>query len=573
MSGLLKNFTVKIPEKACVDHKTGYVLLNTEYYRRNGHSDHKKLRIGKAVSPDPSKWRENRLMYPNDNYFIERNEKPPLQPIDRRDFMFIGIYAVIKKLAKESGLLKILYQVFGDEDAALILDLAMYMIAGKESAFQDFPIWARTHATFSSKIRGKSYISRFGQELSYGTIENFKYLWAQHSIGRGKVFLCYDSTNINSQAEDATLVEYGHAKDNSKLPQVNAEYVIRQEDCIPVAYSEFPGSVTDMVEAPSMIEFLKEVVEEDKSIKLKIVVIADRGYTSEDNVKNFDNAGLDCIVMLKKNFTAYKKLVSAYAEKLRNNIEYYLPSCNKFATRHTTGWLNRTRYFHVIWDHERDVDARTALLKEIHKQEEELEKIVNERIRISKYEVKKYKTYFDLDADQDGVIKSKKPDEKDKVGYRVSKVTRKSSVINKAMRECAFRVIMSSCEMKPQEAIEAYSKRDTIEKVFRTLKDRLDMGSIRVHSNEAIRSKMLIWFVAVILYLLLFNKTEKLRKTAKDKSDYDVSTMLAIIHDIIGLKYNTKNYKLHGVIEGKQMEILKALEISEEEIKNEFELF
>lgn len=99
------------------------------------------------------------------------------------------------------------------------------------------------------------------------------------------------------------------------------------------------------------------------------------------------------------------------------------------------------------------------------------------------------------------------------------------------------------------------------------------MDSIRVHSNESIRSKKLIWFVAAVLYLNFFSKTENLRKNAKDKSDYDVPTMLAVIHDIIGFKRNTKHYKRQGTIEEKQMEILRELKISIEEIDNEFELF
>ena len=226
--------------------------------------------------------------------------------------------------------------------------------------------------------------------------------------------------------------------------------------------------------------------------------------------------------MLKKDFTLHKKLIGMYAEKLKA-IEYYIPSCNKFAITHKGEWCNRRiRYFHVIWNHNREPYDRDAFLKKFNTQSVELKKIVDERIRISKREVNMYETYFNLTYQLDGVIKSKKAEEKDKEGYRVSEVKRKDSVINKALQECAFCVIMSSIEMTPEEAIEAYRKRDTIEKVFRTLKSRLDMDSIRVHSNESIRSKMLIWFVAAVLYLNFFSKTENLRKNAK----YDVPTML-----------------------------------------------
>lgn len=204
MSKLTKNAPVIIPKKSCVDKK-GYVLWNENTFRKNGYTDHRKIRIGKVV--DLINWKENRMMYPNDNYFSTFNVVPPLQSIQRFRYLSIGPYIVIRKLAEESGLLKILCKVFEEENAYLLVDLAMFMLVTRDSVFQPFPEWARSHATFSKSIRSGSYISSFGQEIPLPVIEEFKFLWAQHIIGRGKVFLCYDSTNVNSQANGATLVE------------------------------------------------------------------------------------------------------------------------------------------------------------------------------------------------------------------------------------------------------------------------------------------------------------------------------------------------------------------------------
>ena len=60
--------------------------------------------------------------------------------------------------------------------------------------------------------------------------------------------------------------------------------------------------------------------------------------------------------------------------------------------------------------------------------------------------------------------------------------------------------------MTAQQAVDAYAKRDCVEKAFEALKSRLGMDKIGVTTEEAMHGKGLVWFVASILYLLLFNR-------------------------------------------------------------------
>ena len=122
MSKLTKNLPIEIPKNVSIDGR-GYVRKNVSNCRKNGHPDHEKILIGKVV--DPSNWKEDRRMYPNDRYFSYFNkEREDAESFTLLNSLNIGVYAVVKKLAEESGVIKILSKIFNKADTNLIWDLA-----------------------------------------------------------------------------------------------------------------------------------------------------------------------------------------------------------------------------------------------------------------------------------------------------------------------------------------------------------------------------------------------------------------------------------------------------------------
>ena len=142
-------------------------------------------------------------------------------------------------------------------------------------------------------------------KLTIPKINQFKFRWAVENIGEGTVYLCYDSTNVNCQADGVFIVQKGHAKDDPSLPQVNTDYVIRQADGMPLTYMHSPGSVTDIAQAQEIIRFFEKIGDETGK-KVKIVLICDRGYISEKNLKLMDNAGIAYLLMLRANWVYYR---------------------------------------------------------------------------------------------------------------------------------------------------------------------------------------------------------------------------------------------------------------------------
>ena len=162
------------------------------------------------------------------------------------------------------------------------------------------------------------------------------------------------------------------------------------------------------------------------------------------------------------------------------------------------------------------------------------------------------------------MIKKKKEDEVITVAY----FERKIASIDLELHKCGFYVLVSSTKMTPREALEAYSKRDRIEKVFMILKNFLGGDKIGVQSTDAVETKSLIWFVASILRALLFNKTVKLRE--KERSAFPATKIFAHLHKIWGYRNLRSNkFKRQRRLTERQKSILKILKISEADIDEE----
>lgn len=124
---------------------------------------------------------------------------------------------------------------------------------------------------------------------------------------------------------------------------------------------------------------------------------------------------------------------------------------------------------------------------------------------------------------------------------------------------------LSSREMTAQDAINNYAKRYCVERVFQTLKSHLGMDQFGVSSEEAILGKGLIWFVASIIYSILFTKTEHLRKN--DKKRYIMPSIISNLEAIkVDLDSVYKKYLRRYKTTKVQNNILKAIGMSESSV-------
>ncbi len=369
-----------VPKGAVVVKSTSRVYVNTGNYRAisqktgKGYTSHSKACIGLVrLDSDGNATME---LYANRKYFqLFKSDSLPLPP-ERSDTQYIGMKLVIEKICEEYKLKIILDEVFGEQDANLILDLCSFIVVEEKAVFQHYERWSKKHDLFSVSSRSDSYISKFlGEVLTVSKIKQFLYIWGKTHIDDGNCYFCYDSTNTNSQAEGITIVQKGYAKDDKTLPQVNSDFVIRQKDGLPITFKDFPGSVVDIAEAPEIIIFLKSIAE-----KLGITLVCDRGYVSLENVLMMLDAGINFLLMLRSNMKDSKHLLEEYCTKIKKKNKYIMDKIYEdspleygMTVEMPLFGEGRNMYFHIIWNQ----NLETKHINELHKNIENRKKTLN----------------------------------------------------------------------------------------------------------------------------------------------------------------------------------------------------
>ena len=193
--------------------------LASTYLKEKQYNVTKRAQIGKLCSGDKDK------MNPNENYFklFPDTVVPEFREGSYRSCCLkIGAYMVIKKVIEWYGLEKLLNEVIKDR-TGLFLDLVAFLIITEDNAAQYYPDFAFGHPLFSNNMRiyRDSSISRFLQEISIEQRMKFLNEWNNKMDHRQRIYVSYDSSNINCQAGDIDLVEHGHAKLDTGLPVIN----------------------------------------------------------------------------------------------------------------------------------------------------------------------------------------------------------------------------------------------------------------------------------------------------------------------------------------------------------------
>ena len=573
------------PKGAYIRNKSYvYININNRYISPSekkekgtrGYTGHDSVCIGVTFDPQRP---DIRKLYANAAYraTIVPAELP--DPPRMADSLALGMNCWIAEAADRSGLAADLVKAFGEAESQLILDLAAYMLSEESAVMQHFPAWAREHVLFSGDIKDDTFIGQFlKNSLTISRIKQFRELWAVRNIGDGRIYLCYDSTNVNCQAEGVFIVQRGHAKDDPTLAQVNTDYVIRQSDGLPLTYLHSPGSVSDIAQATEMIRFIARIKElSGKDVKL--CLICDRGYISETNLKHMDDAGIEYILMLRTNFSKYDELadsvidtIKSYKHELRdeNGDERY--GLTKECTLYEDGPMCSAQ---IIWSAERYSSKRETVGRSIAAARQRLEAFIAENKDIS-LEMKALEwvpKYFQLELVKGesrfeerkkrgrwGGTKTVEIETVKVVGYHDDE-----DAINRQYQKAGIMITISRVQMTAQEANDAYAKRDCVEKTFEALKSHLGMDKIGVTTEEAMHGKGLVWFAASILHAILFNMTATLRVT--DRKHFTVPAMIDQLEAIkadknIATGKRERRYKLTS----RQQKIFHFWEIDEKKV-------
>ena len=453
----------------------GVTYINYEYDRvydkERRFNIPRRATIGKLDS--------NGMLIPNENYrkYFPGENLPGEKPRSfRSSCLRIGSFLLIRKLSEDYGLPRILGDFFSPRDLGLFLDLAAYSLVCEDNAAQYYPDYAYNHPLFTDGMRmySDSKVSEFLGSVTDDQSAGFLNRWNQGRDCKDRIYISYDATNKNSQAGELSMVEFGKAKDDSRLPVFSHSIAHDVGNRIPLFYEEYPGSVVDV----SQLQFM---LGKAKGYGYRNVgFILDRGYFCKDNIRFLDENGYGFILMVK----GLGKLVSELVLSRRGTFEcsrscdireykaYGITVKAKLYAEDT-----RERYFHIYHGTGREHAEREQIEIRMEKMAKLLRQHEGEEYDVCDY----WKRYYDLHYD----------------GKKFLFAREKSEVVKRELELCGYFCIVTSEEMTAREALTLYKSRDDSEKLFRGDKSYLGDRTMRVYTDESTSAKLFIEFVAL----------------------------------------------------------------------------
>ena len=423
------------PARTVVTHQNDidkvYLTLKVEYSKEKKRSLPKRVYIGKL--------NDEGMLVPNQNYFTYFGEESLLMdPPERCDCISIGPNFVFSRIAHREQLDEMLSAVFGD-DADKILDIASYMVMSESNKMQYFDHYGYDHALFAQDVFSDSTISALFQDLKIKDIDTFLLAWVKSHI-RDTIYIAYDSTNMNCEAGNIELVEYGHAKDREDLPQVNLSLAYDQANQKPLFYEIYPGSIIDITECRKMVERANRYGCKD------VGFILDRGYFSKQNVRFFEDNGYDYIVMAKGDASFIQDVIKESGAKVKNGYSGYLEDHEIYGISVEKDLFDtgRKEYVHLYYDGIRAENEKIEINKRFNRIEKSLKEKIEGKLN-RKEDVKEYEKYYGLQFDDYGFLK----------GYR-----RKEKAVRELIDKAGYFAIITSKEMDAGTALGTYRDRD-----------------------------------------------------------------------------------------------------------------
>ena len=546
------DFAVKIPSvkgKIITKKKGGVFYILYEYDRKYNpekqYSIPQRAIIGKVSETDPQ------LMLPNERYqefFPEDSLPEELPEAYRSCCLKAGPYMVIRKVLEEYQLPAMLKKHL-KQDCGLFLDLVSYLIVEEENVGQHYPDFAFCHPLFSDgmKIYSDVTVSRLLCSMRHEQRLGFLKDWNSKRDHRQRIYLSYDSTNKNCQAGDIDLIEFGKAKDEKGLPVFNVALAFDRTNRVPLFYEEYPGSITDV----SQFNFMVDKV---KSYKYRnIGFILDRGYFSKDNIRYMDTNRYEFVIMVK----GCKDLVSSLVLQNRNTFESKrdcaIRAYRVYGTTVSAKLYDddtKKRYFHIYFNPSRQAAEREQLEQRIEKLRLFLDKHLDTDTRFGKT----YEQYFTLHYNSKG---------------QLVHVEEKADIIQRELELCGYFCIVTSEKMTASQALIHYKGRDMSEKLFQADKSFIGSKSMRVHSAEALSSKIFLEFVALIVRNRIYNLLKETVLRLDIRPNYmTVPAALRELEKIELVRRTGGRYQLDHAVSKRQKTILSAFGLNDEDVRS-----
>lgn len=330
----------------------------------------------------------------------------------------------------------------------------------------------------------------------------------------------YDVTTYYFESVDADdLRKFGYSKDN-KVNQVQVVMGLLIDDQgIPISYELFPGNTNDFKTLVPVIDKLKE----NYGIN-KIIITADRGLNSKQNLAYLKSKGYDYVM-------AYKIRSSSKAVKELVLSEDYTYESEEFK------W--KLRDFNTTVTYEREkVNLEDNMLITWSLKRAEKDKRDRERLIAKSRKLVESPSALKAEMKKGG-----------KKYVQLSLTTEEPLSFNEKQLEIDeqydgyYGIQYSDKSLNPEKVLEIYNGLWKIEESFKVLKSNFEARPIYVSTEKSIRGHFVMCYLALVIERYLeykLRQSEIQLSTEKIQSAIESAKIMIVEKPSTGLKYYIK---------------------------------
>jgi len=225
----------------------------------------------------------------------------------------VGDGWVVRHLADDSGLSRLLREVFGETDADAWLGLAAHQMVTGHALYRaeawlsqrEFPKAWKGPLVSESFVHG--FVARLGLEV--GRRETFLERWVDQHKGTGA--LVHDITSLSTYSPSLELAEWGYNRDDETLPQINFS-LASTPGGIPLFYRIIPGSIPDVRTLAVSLKMAHDYGLDPLSVSL------DRGFYSRSNLGELCQLKVGFLIGVPWSVKEAKALFKKHAARLKS---------------------------------------------------------------------------------------------------------------------------------------------------------------------------------------------------------------------------------------------------------------
>ena len=503
-------------------------------------------------------WGANKKLVPLSEYLDDFPDHPGSQPLpeddEQQDCLSVGLTWTALHIAQSSGILAHLQEVFGKTLGEQLLYLAIYKLAGGTS-MASYDIW-RQQVWLPSHYRMSSQkISEILQQVRQAQVhEYFGYrhrrqgeIWekifaANPELKGKKIEYALDSTSISTYA-DSDLAEYGHAKRDLHLKQINFTVVCDQASGEIVFSYLYDGSINDLASFQDVLWAMKEAgFDMDNN-----VFVSDRGYHSVINVQKLLQSNVSFVLGVPRKEDAIKQAFKRHHNQLVNGGFYngYLKaSAFTYEEKWTAGSTPAKVYVHLYRLDGCYEEKRNEIWTNAAKIVEAKSK--GERVPNEQWE--KYGRFVLEGKSQQG-----------KPTWMIN-----TTLMDQVSEIATQFILRSDCIGHPFEALQAYRQRQIVEEDFKQLKNWLDGDRLRV-GPQAREGKIFVITLATTLRMMMHHAAMKtIEEKPGTRVPFDsIDTLIKSLDLIKANKRKNANAWVRKTITAKCRRYLELLRIPE----------